>query len=316
VSERQNIYVRAYARPLKQKSKKSPWYPNPPKWADHALIFDCETRITADQTLTFGFWRFCELRDGRFVALEEGILLDDSRGLSDKEIAAISDFAKRNKADTADDGFDRIRVYSRFKFLREVLGLAIQAKAFIVCFNAGFDLSRLAVDWGTARNGGWSLIFFQWRNPKTGQLEPLKYFPRIVIKALSSKTSIIHSTRPPMREPRIEGEKVPHWPAARFLDPRTLLWALRNRSYSLESACKEFKTEHQKIDHGPTGKVSREEIEYARGDVACTVDLLNTVKQEFDLHPISAGPDQMFSPASVAKSYLEELNILHPSEKV
>ena len=51
-------------------------------------------------------------------------------------------------------------------------------------------------------------------------------------------------------------------------------------------------------------------------DVACTVDLLNAVKQEFDLHPIAAGPDRMFSSASVAKSYLEELNILHPSEKV
>jgi hypothetical protein len=62
-------------------------------------------------------------------------------------------------------------------------------------------------------------------------------------------------------------------------------------------------------------EITLEEIEYARGDVACTVDLLNAVKQEFDLHPIAAGPDRMFSPASVAKSYLEELNISHPSEK-
>jgi hypothetical protein len=119
-----------------------------------------------------------------------------------------------------------------------------------------------------------------------------------------------------MFEPRTKDEKMPHWPAARFLDPRTSLWALRNRAYSLESACKEFKTEHQKIDHKPTGKVTLKEIEYARGDVACTVDLLNAVKQEFDLHPITAGPDRMFSCASVAKNYSEDLNILHPSEKV
>ena len=44
--------------------------------------------------------------------------------------------------------------------------------------------------------------------------------------------------------------------------------------------------------------------------------LLNAAKREFDLHPIAPGPDRMFSPASVAKSYLEELHILHPSEKV
>src|SRR3989442_13427554 len=91
VSERQDIYVRAYARPLKQKSKKSRWYPNPPKWADHALIFDCESRITADQTLTFGFWRFSELRNGNYVALEEGIFHDD--GLGTKELGALRKYA-------------------------------------------------------------------------------------------------------------------------------------------------------------------------------------------------------------------------------
>jgi len=118
-----------------------------------------------------------------------------------------------------------------------------------------------------------------------------------------------------LREPKTKDERVKHWPGARFLDPRTLLWALRNRSYSLGSACEEFQTEHQKVDHRPTGQI-RIEIEYARGDVACTVDLLNAVKQEFHLHPIAAGPDRMFSSASVAKSYLEKLNILHPGEKI
>jgi len=48
----------------------------------------------------------------------------------------------------------------------------------------------------------------------------------------------------------------------------------------------EFKTEHQKLDHTPTGKVTANEIEYARQDVACTLDLSNPAKQEFDLHPI------------------------------
>ena len=97
---------------------------------------------------------------------------------------------------------------------------------------------------------------------------------------------------------------------------RTLWWALRNKSYSLKKACEELKTEHQKIDHTPTGKVTPEEIEYARNDVPCTVDVLNAAKQEFDLHPIEPGPDRMFSPASVAKGYLEELNVFHPSKKV
>jgi hypothetical protein len=278
-------------------------------------VFDCETRITADLTLTFGFWRFCELRDGKYVCTEEGIFHDDI-ALSAKEFNLLRDYARGTKRDSTHDGSDRLRLYSQTKFVKETLGMAIQAGALIVCFNAGFDLGRLAVDWETAENGGWSLIFSKWMNPKTGALEPNKFFPRIVAKALNSKAAMVHSTRAPMVEKGKKSKKVKLWPTARFLDVRTLFWALQNRSYSLKTACKEFETEHQKIEHTPTGKVIPEEIEYARNDVPCTVDLLNAAKQEFDLHPIDPGPDRMFSPASVAKSYLDKLNVFHPSEKV
>lgn len=193
--------------------------------------------------------------------------------------------------------------------------MAIQAEALIVCFNAGFDLSRLALDWERADNGGWSVILSQWRNSETDKLEANKFFPRIVIKALNSKAALINSTVAPMFEPKKKGGRVKHWPAARFLDVRTLLWALRNRSYSLKTGCKEFDVPG-KLDHKPTGRVDQEEVEYCRQDVRATVDLLNAAKQDFDLHPIPPGPDRMFSPASVAKSYLEELGILYPSGKV
>jgi hypothetical protein len=213
-SHHNDIHVRAYTCSLEHRESKDRHLQQAEaKWSDFALIFDCESRITTDQSLTFGFWRFCELRDGRYAALEEGIFYDE--GLTPKEIEPVRDIARSRKADVEDDGCDRIRVYSRSKFITHVLGLAIQAKAFIVCFNAGFDLSRIAVDWETAKNGGWSLILSQWRNPSTGILKANKFFPRVVIKALNSKTSIIHSTRAPMSEPRKKGDKVKLWPAAR-----------------------------------------------------------------------------------------------------
>ena len=310
-----NIYLRAHTVPVdKKESKDTRSVDDPPKWSDHALVFDCETRVSADLTLTFGFWRFCQLRKGKYVCVEEGIFHDDD--LSAKEFDRLRRYARSTKPDTVDDGCDRLRLYSRKKFVQETLGLAIQARALIVCFNSGFDLSRLAVDWETGKNGGWSLVLSKWPNTKTGELKPNKFFPRIVIKALNSKASIIHSTRAPMSERGKRKKCVKLWPAGRFLDVRTLWWALRNKSYSLKKACEELKTEHQKIDHTPTGKVTPEEIEYARNDVPCTVDVLNAAKQEFDLHPIEPGPDRMFSPASVAKGYLEELNVFHPSKKV
>jgi hypothetical protein len=315
MSTEQDIYLRAHTVPQTEKEEDAGKRRNvDPKWPDYALVVDSESRITADLTLTFGFWRFCELRDGRYVCTEEGIFHDDNE-LNAREFNFLREYARSHRPETTATGCDHLRLYSRSKFVEETLGMAIQAGALIVCFNAGFDLSRLAVDWERATNGGWSLILSQWRNFKTGKIEAKKFFPRIVIKALNSKAAIIHSTRAPMSEPKEKGGRVKLWPSARFLDIRTLLWALRNRSYSLRLGCKEFGIPG-KLDHKPCGRVDREEVEYCRQDVRATTELLNAAKQEFDEHPIAPGPDRMFSPASVAKSYLEELSISYPSEKV
>jgi hypothetical protein len=309
-----DIYVRAFTVQLGgKKVPKSNSHPSDPKWPDHVLVLDCESRLTADQSLTFGFWQFCELREHSYLCLEEGILHDKS--LKRDELEAPRRYARSEKPHTANDGCDRLRLYSHPKFIADVLGIAIQAKALVVCFNAGFDLSRLALDWEEAKKGGWSLILSQWWNPKNNSLRANKFFPRVVIKALNSKTSIIYSTRAPMTERKKKNGKVKHWPSARFLDVRTLLWALRNKSFSLKTACREFGIPG-KLDHKPSGRVDVEEVEYCRQDVRATVGLLKVAKQEYDLHPIAPGPDRMFSPASVAKSYLETLNILYPSEKV
>jgi hypothetical protein len=314
MSEGHDIYLRAHTVQLEKKQRKNAGQNSEPRWPGYTLVFDCESHITPDQTLTFGFWRFCELRDDTYVCTEEGIVHDDS--LSAREFDLLRKYVGKTKPDTADESCDRLCLYSHSKFIDEVFGMAIQARALIAGFNLPFDLSRIALDWNPAENGGWTLIMKQWRSPETGKLEPNESFPRVVIKALNSKAAIINSTRPPMSLRRPEGKRARLWPAARFLDVRTLLWALRNRSYSLRTACEQLKTEHQKLDHAPTGKVTLQEIEYGRNDVRCTVDVLNAAKQEFDLHPIASSPDRMFSPASVAKSYLEELKIVHPSEKV
>ena len=59
-----------------------------------------------------------------------------------------------------------------------------------------------------------------------------------------------------------------------------------------------------------------EEIQYCRQDVRATMHLLNAAKQEYDLHPIDVPPDKLYSPASVAKAYLEKLKISYPRQKV
>jgi hypothetical protein len=204
MTEHQDIYVRAHTIQLGTSNCDPADGNREPKWSEYVLIFDCETRTTTDQTLIFGCWQFCKKRNEIYVPLEEAIVHDDNE-LKDREFNILRNYAMATKPNTEDDGSDRLRLYCRSKFISEVLGMAIQADALIVGFNLPFDLSRLAVDWTTAENGGWSLILSQWRNPNTQELGPNKFFPRIVVKALNSKTALIHSTRAQCQNRRRKG---------------------------------------------------------------------------------------------------------------
>jgi hypothetical protein len=75
MAEQHDIYLRAHTKLLANNAqeKKKRAQQQEPKWPEYALIFDCESRLTPDQSLTFGFWRFCQLRGEQYVCLEEGI---------------------------------------------------------------------------------------------------------------------------------------------------------------------------------------------------------------------------------------------------
>src|SRR5205814_4865545 len=107
---------------------------------------------------------------------------------------------------------------------------------------------------------------------------------------------------------------------SRFLDVGTLLFSLFDKHMSLDQWCAEFQRKgyaiERKLDHEPRGRVSQEELRYCRQDVKITQQLLNAAKREFDSHPLPMlRADKNFSPASLAKSYMREMNITPPAEK-
>jgi hypothetical protein len=175
----------------------------------------------------------------------------------------------------------------------------------MICgLNLPFDLARLALAWNRGEHDEWSLTMSQYSNGVEN-----RNVPRILITPIDSKKAFIRLAKPWKPEEWKDKGK------AHFLDLRTLAWALFNRSFSLKRLCEELQTEHQKLDHEPTGTVTVEEIEYAREDGRCTVDALNALKQEFDKHPIGLKPCNAYSPASVAKSYLDAMGIIRPADK-
>jgi hypothetical protein len=199
----------------------------------------------------------------------------------------------------------QLKLMSRNVFVREFFWGAVRRGDLIVGFNLPFDLSRLVVKFTNAQRGGWSLALTLRKSRRTGKSEIDIERPRIVITSINSKMAFFKLSS------KWRPEEWPNEP--RFLDLRTLTFALRNVPHSLSSACKAFGVPG-KMSHTPSGKVASKEISYCREDVAATGRLLNAAKQEFERHPIKLRPDQAYSPASIAKAYLDAMNIVHPKE--
>ena len=69
-----DIFLRAYAvaEAGEKEHKRTSRTNDEPKWPEHAFVFDTETRITADQSLTFGVYRLCKVVDDSYTVTEEG----------------------------------------------------------------------------------------------------------------------------------------------------------------------------------------------------------------------------------------------------
>ena len=152
-----DIFVRAYAIATKEKKerKRASRKNDGPKWPQHALVFDTETRITADQSLTFGVYRLCELVEDRYRVTQEGIFYADDLPATDREVL---ESYQRTAISDVPSFPPEFPLYSRTEFMRRVFWPTIKRDGALVCgLNLPFDLSRLALAWGKGDKNEWSL---------------------------------------------------------------------------------------------------------------------------------------------------------------
>jgi DNA polymerase type B, organellar and viral len=302
--ERQDIFVRAHTRVRTKNPNDRRWSP---KWSRYCLIFDTETTLDPTQQLNFGTYRRCKLVGNKYVSVAEGLFYRDD--LAQSQVTLLQRYTRNPKTLPSIELFPAemtLGLMDRSSFIRRVFWKSVQKGELIVAYNMPFDISRLATLSAKGKKGEWSLALSSlWKNPKTRKVVPNPKRPRILVDAQNSKMAFIKLGSILHRE---------EWPKeSRFLDLRTLGWSLRNISYNLKGACKEFNVEG-KVEHKPTGRISSEEIEYCRGDVAATNRLLNAMMSEFDRHPIDLHPDKAYSPASIAKAYLKEMRVKKPKD--
>ncbi len=294
------VFVRVHSRVEDKKPRGGGEWKLPDKWANFALVFDCETTIDIRQDLTFLWWRFCELKGDRYVCQQEGVVYAD--GLDKTSVKLIHKFAHSKPADVEDGCPKNIQVESRTKFVNGAFWEALRAGASIVCFNAPFDLSRLALEYREAKNknSGWSMVMWKYRR------KPDKLRPKLRIKPKDSRSAFISlAGGDPNNRVVYRG---------RFLDLSVLCWALRNKHLTLDGALASFGLKG-KMKHEPTGRVTKRELQYGRRDVERTVALLNNMKREYEGFPLDLSPELAFSAASITKAFLDRMKIQHPSKK-
>jgi hypothetical protein len=303
-----DIYLRSHTRILGVAPSRKRTTRKPAQLPKYVLVLDTETTTDSRQHLNFGAYQFCERESrGNYVLREEGLFHADD--LSAAQLRVLTKYARAENRKRCGALGLKLKLYSRFAFVEKVMYTAIQARSAIVAFNLPFDFSRLAVEYRVARKAGgrgWSFILFRYKDKK-GRLVPNTFRPRVQLRPKDSKAAFIRLAGGDANQPLWEG---------RFLDLKTLVWALRNKSLSLESACREFNVPGKLADYSASGRTTKREIDYCRQDVRATVGLLNAVLAEFRGYPLGElQPERAFSAASIAKAFLATMGLIPPQQK-
>jgi hypothetical protein len=290
----------------------------PPRQPPSIVVFDTETAENLALDFEFGCYAYCELADSSYLPCEEGIFFRDDLPL--KSVRLIREYAEHPPVHLGEQE-GRIKVRTRSGLVKNALWPTLRAGGALVGLNLGFDLSRISVHHAAKRDGKTFKFFTDdYIDRKTGKRKPSSLMPAITRTSIDSKKSFygvqFSFASKPDGKPILSKEEIAEFRKSRFIDVRTTAASLTNESHSLESLCRAFHAppDIAKLKYVP-GPISPEKIRYCRQDVRATLWALNTLAAEFLRHPIDLAIDRAYSPVSLAKSYLDKMNIIPPQDK-
>lgn len=254
------------------------------------VIFDTETTRCPAQKLRFGL---AQVRDNGNLVTEIIFMADD---LPQADINVILSYAKAHN----------LEVLTLSRFNKDVvIDLCYRANGTLIGFNLPFDISRIAIEWGEARNnmrGGFSF-----------KLSCYKSEPAIRIKHLSSTAALIDWAAPGKqmtgRGMRNRDMEVP-LNRGSFVDLRTLASALLTGKFSLKSLAEKLNTPTQKPEMNGHGKtLTFDYLDYARADVQTTWECYQELAKRYAEFGLSTPIGRILSEASLGKALLEKMGI-------
>ncbi len=278
-------------------------------------MFDTETLPGPAQQLRFLVWRLYRDQHGREPAstcIEEGIAYPDE--LDASSLHLLREFSDSHSAETTPGFPSQLQLRPLSWWLEQRLfryGYAHRDRCTVVGFNLLFDLGRLARYWAPAAGsyrGGYSLGF--WGDyDETGKWRDRKHRGRLRLRAIDPRRTLFSWAA------RIRNDPDQDRGPGRFVDLRTLTFALTDRSHTLETACAAFGDPYRKHDVDYQ-HLTPELIGYALEDVRHTATLYRNCLTELRRHEgIPLEPHRLYSPATVGTRYLEALGVRRPLVK-
>ena len=246
------------------------------------LIFDTETTTDQYQNLLFGS---CLVRT------------KISSGFKEEWYLFYGDVPQDRKEIIADYGRSHnIKVMSVRDFVEGIFyPYAYRIRAEVIGFNLPFDLSRLAIRYGTSRKT---------RDGFSFKLSEDVRNPRIRIQSIDQKRSFISFTKPLRKK---SNKKYTPYNGF-FVDLKTLTFALTDKSHSLDSACKDFCVS-RKQHTDEHGKITEEYISYNVNDVKISAELYLSALERYKTFNLPDSANKLYSPASIGKAYLRKMRI-------
>lgn len=260
----------------------------------YTLIFDCETKVDAGQSLRFGAYQLRKSDD----LIETGLFYNE-QGLPAKEQATLRAYAK----------VDGVKLLTLEAFINDVFyGRAYALRATFVGFNLPFDISRLAFHHASARGK-------TMRGGLTFQLSSNRWEPWVQIKHLSSRAAFKQFTKTTGKFATNGMKKrglTTKAPRGSFIDVRTVAAALTSRSFNLKDLAEFLKTPHRKQSvEQHDAPLTKAYVGYALNDVQVTWECYTALRDkfnEFELSQTALG--QIISEAGLGKGHLKEMGIV------
>jgi len=173
----------------------------------------------------------------------------------------------------------------------------LKARAKCIGFELPYIISRLAIDDTESRRkpNGFSFT-----------LSKRARFPHVIIKSIDSKSEFIEFTKTFRKKFR---SKINYFRGF-FADCKTFGFCLTNNSYDLESALSDFDCPVKLIKSKKQGIISEQNIKASIGNLLAIYSLYRQLQKRYEIFCLDKEENQLFSPASIGKAYLEKIGIV------